>query len=207
MRAFLLAAACGLLSAAGCDWNADANSQPAGRSQSNSAGSVLVVNLDDVLKRTGRGVEFNSQLKAKREELTRQFTADAADAQKFFDEKKKAFGEKPTEEQQKELQNLRVQLAGAVRQAQMQANQEIAAHQKQLIANFREHVIPFTREIARQRNAGVVLARDDGVVLNYDSTVDITNEVVERMLRAEPAQTPASPSKAPEPPAGNTKTP
>jgi Skp family chaperone for outer membrane proteins len=189
---------CGSLAVlAGCDWNAGAQTPGADAA---AASSVAIVDLHDVLQRLGRDTEMNEELETKREELRQLLAKDTAAMQKEFADKKQQFGEEPTEEQQKELQALGARITLVTRQAQAQYNADFNTYRQQLINKFREQVKPVASAVAKERNALVVLARDDGVVLAYDAAVDITDDVVARMLNtpagaAPPAKKESEPAK------------
>lgn len=145
-------------------------------------GGAVVVNLQDVLQRLGRDAELNKSLQEKQQEQRQQLAGYTSTLRQQYEDKKAEFGDNPNEEQQRQLQALQVEMNLRLRQAQAQTNAEFTEYQKQLVSRFREQVKPVAREIAAERNANIVLARDDGVVLSFDASIDITDEVVERMI-------------------------
>jgi Skp family chaperone for outer membrane proteins len=174
---------------AGCGWNADAQTAPP-RADGTAAASVVVVNLQDVLERLGHDKDLNKQLQAKKEEQQQQFATLSADVKSQVAAKKAELGENATEQQKKELQSLELRLTLGLRQAQAQLNNEFNAYRLQLVNRFREQVKPVASTIAKKRKASVVLARDEGVVLVYENSVDITDDVVQGMLASPTAATP-----------------
>ena len=66
-------------------------------------------------------------------------------------------------------------------QAQRTAQNELSVYRQRLIQRFRDEVVPLAQEAASQRGLGVVLTKNDTVLLAFDNAHDITAAVVAKL--------------------------
>ena len=66
-------------------------------------------------------------------------------------------------------------------QAQRTAQNELSVYRQRLIQRFRDEVVPLAQEAASQRGLGVVLTKNDTVLLAFDDAHDITAAVVAKL--------------------------
>ncbi len=145
------------------------------------AHSVAVLDLDTVAKRVGRLDEINAAVKERQADLNERMEILRRSYQFEFDQKKSEFGDAPTDEQQKQLATIQQRMNNGIVQARQQAQQELALHQNALRTRFHEEVRPLARRIAEGRGMSVVITQN--FVFAAPETVDITNEVVEQMMK------------------------
>ena len=146
-----------------------------------SANKILVVDSHQVYVDLGRDLadlqtrqkekkRLEDQLKAVQQQVTDEIAAKEAE-----------FGDNPTEEQTKLLvamkQDAAVRMQGQISKSQ----QSLAKLDRQLRAQFRDAIKPIADEIAAQKGASLVLIASPDVILTVDSSVFITDEVVQEM--------------------------
>ena len=146
-----------------------------------SGAGVAVLDLERVAADTSRGVTITEAMQAQKATLESQLNSLRVSLQEGLAAKKNEFGETPTQEQQKVLQNLQKEIITKVTQSERQSQQELLRHQQQLLSDFRDELRPIAAEIARDRGAAVVLIANLTVVLSVDTTVDITKEVIAKL--------------------------
>lgn len=172
--------------------------------QSNRAsGGVAIVDLEAVAKRLGRDVAIAQELKTAGNELGTELVGVQKDLQGQFEKKKQEIGSSPNQTQQQSLEELERTLNTQFQQKQQEAQQEIAAKRNALVVRFREEVKPVAMKIAQGRGCSTVLVKNDNVILDSSSAYEITDEVIEVLVRSSggshvdtsaPASTPASSS-------------
>ncbi len=142
-----------------------------------SGGGVAVVDLDEVAKQIGASEEMSQALAARENDLNGQLQSLKANYVQQLESKKFEFGEERTEEQTTQLVAMGQQVKLNLAQAQRNAQGNLSAHRAQLIAKFREQVIPHAEKIAKQRGLSIVVPKNDGLLLAVDESVNITSEV------------------------------
>ncbi len=152
-----------------------------GSQEQKKVGGVAVVDLVEVVKRIGLDAEVNKSLKQERESLNQEYQKLQKSLSEKYDQKKKEFGEKPTEEQKKELLQLQNEHSVLLNRERVGSQQQIYVFQQRLVNRFREQVKPAAREVAAEKGLSVVITKHEGV-LTIDDAVEITDEVVAKML-------------------------
>jgi Skp family chaperone for outer membrane proteins len=149
----------------------------AGCDQMSGGSDVAVIDLGAVASATGQDEMMREQAEAGRNELSLQLQqlVQGLD-QQLVAETEKA-GDNPTPEQQQFLQQLNMQARQRITEAQTQAQGQIGQLEQTLVADFRASISPLAEEIAQANGASVILA-DDSYMFWFDSSVDITDEVI-----------------------------
>ena len=232
MEPAMLRVACGssfvalVLLLAGCDGPAAATgpvpttpiSSPAAAAPNQAPAGhagVAVIDLDEVAARLGRDVEIINEVKNKEAQLNQELDALRTSYSNQVEDKRRELELRPSAEQTKKLQVLDRDLGAKLQQAQLDAQRELIRHQNSLITRLRESVKPVARNVAASRGLKMVVAKNEDVVFTFDASLDITNEVVEKLLEQGLAAAPTGnanpppaptypPSSTPQPPAPRT---
>ncbi len=161
-----------------------------GGSSSNS--TVAIVNLDTVLKLTGADLEIATAIQEREKQIMAGLTKFQQDLESQYEAKQKEIGESPTDEQKRELQSLLNRLNAQNQQARQQASQNISTFQQDLYERFQEQAGPVSLEVAKEQGYSIVIGQNPSI-LAFDTSVDITDLVVERMktMKAEGGPTTA----------------
>ncbi len=173
------------LAIGGCNKGADQagdGARPAGQQS-----GVAVVDMDEVARRLGSDVSIVQAIKESQASLNRQLQTLQTSLQGQYQEQQRLVEGQLAEGAQdqtavKQLQGFGQQLNVQFAQAQQKAKSEINTHRGQLLQRFREEVKPVARELAAQRGLGVVITKNDSVLLTFDDAHDITDAVVEKLL-------------------------
>ena len=163
--ASLLAAVC----LTGCGW------------MEGSSGGVAVVDLDAVAKQIGATDEISQALKSRESNLNGQLQSLKANYVQQLEAKKIEFGQEPNEEQNTQLVAMGRQINLNLVKAQRTAQGNLNVHRAQLVAKFREQVIPIAEEIAQARGLTIVVPKNDSLILSVDDSVNITDEVAQQL--------------------------
>jgi Skp family chaperone for outer membrane proteins len=158
------------------------------------AGHVAVVDLDEVAKRLGRDVSMSESVRSKEASLNGEIATYWAAREKQLSEKRKEFGNQPSDEQKKLLTGMEIQARSQLNQLRTKAAGAVNQHRADVIRQFREEVKAAAQKIAEKKSIDLVLTKNDTVVFLYQSVVDITDDVVARMLPASSPATAAAPS-------------
>jgi len=159
----------------------------------NPSGGVAVIDLDLVAKRIGRQQKLEQELTEKQRELNSQLQAYEVSLRQLFDRKKQEIGGQPAAQQQRQLTQISNQLNAQFVQAQRGVNTNLNRQKQELIAEFRQEVVPFARQVANDRGLYIVITKNEALYLTYDPALDITEEVAERMLAAKGKESVNSP--------------
>ncbi len=186
-----------------------------GQAASDNRGRVAVVDLDKVAVALGWADELKQHVTAKGQELDVKFNALREDMRTTFEAERKKAGETPTDEQKNKLNQMAMELNRRLGETQNLMQNELGQVRLAAITKYRELIRPIARQVAEQRGYSVVIVPLDNV-LWYEPSSDLTDAVVDELLRNKPATglssipspssstTPASPSTPtpPAPPAG-----
>lgn len=203
VRILVLAWAIGLASLAGCDkplgaagsGNPTSDSTPSAR----PSGGVGVVDLDVVAKQLGRDAEMSATLKERVTALNDRLTAMKENLTRLYDAKREKFGDQPDEEQQKQLVAMQERMDAQLIETKRKADGELGVLRQQLVDQFREQTKPILKEVAASRGLSIVIPKNNALLLTIDPGVEITDEVVQKMLTLkapEAAETPERPKQA-----------
>jgi Skp family chaperone for outer membrane proteins len=174
---------------AGCDTaidpagTASASNIPAAPGGGAAAvGGVAVIDLDEVAKRMGDDLKIVNTIKQHESQLNESLQALQVSYTQQLENKRRAYGYKPSEEQERELQQLDVNLGTKLQEAQLSAQRELAVHQNSLVSRLREQVRPVARDVAKSRGLSTIVVKNLDVLFHYDPAQDITDEVIGKLL-------------------------
>lgn len=154
---------------------------------------IAFADLDAVARALGRDNAIEQSVGAKSQDLRTQLETAAVQLRDQLQEEQKKLGSSPTEAAQRELANL-----AQAAQRRMQENIQIAEAQvnefrASEITKFRDEVKPLAEEIAKARGAKAVLSSGVGIVW-FDTSVDITADLIEKMRAKGSATTGSEPT-------------
>lgn len=189
MRAWMgcLVAAALAVGVCGCDRS--------GRASANrpNIGAVAVIDLDRVAQKLGRDVQMAQLLQQRQVALNEQLTAIKVSYEQEISEKQSQFGSAPSQEQTQLLSTISQQAGANLNRVQQQAKNDLNQHRAGLIQQFREEVKPVARQVALERGLSLIVTKNDNVIFDFASAVDITNDVIQRMQQRPPqSNTPTS---------------
>ncbi len=190
--------------AAGCTSKNDtsAGTPAPGMNSGPGIGAVAVIDLNAIARRLGFDKQMAGAIKQRETSLNQQLVTTKASYEKQLVEKQRGFGPTPTREQAQLLVNMQQQAEASLSQVRQQARNDLTNHTAQLAQHFRGEVRPIAREVAREKGLSVVVTKNDSVLLDYDTAVDITEAVIERVLARQlgPAAAPAERTANRQPP-------
>lgn len=163
-----------------CGCNSD-ESQPS--SATTESGTVAVVDLDHLARSLGRDIEMVDSIKQAAGQLNSQLKVIQAQWEEEISDKKSEFGEEEelTDEQSQTL--LKMQTVGNLKlnQLRQQAQAKLRGHQLGLVKRYQDDIRPIAEEIAKEKGFSVVISKNQAVLLTFDDSVDITEEVGKRL--------------------------
>lgn len=147
---------------------------------------IAVIDLDAIARQLGRDRQMLAAIERHESSLNQQLQVVQANYQKELEQRRQEMTSGPAtlplaERQQHLLARFQEQAGGEVQQLRQQAKREMDRHRLQVIQDFREEVRPIAREVALARNLSLIVTKNDAVVFDYVSSIDITQEVVARM--------------------------
>jgi Skp family chaperone for outer membrane proteins len=157
-----------------------------------SRGNVAILDLQAVAARLGRSDEMKEVLSERGEELQSKLSTLKGDLQTKLDQKSKEIEEANGVADPKKLAQLQQDARGELNRALQQAQGELQKEARRTVMRFREEVKPVARRVARDRGLQIILTKNEAVVFEYDSAVDMTDAVVGEMIVREGAAKPAS---------------
>ncbi|QDS98878.1 OmpH family outer membrane protein [Adhaeretor mobilis] len=202
----------GLAITTGC--GQQAAEEPVAASSSLQVGNVAVIDLDRVAQLLGQDKRITQTLTAQQTKLQKQLSELASTYRRQITQQQQVQRQQATSAEnpkqgtisQGAAEQGAIQLASFQQQANAQLNKarqqvtrDLATQRSQLITEFRNQIKPYAREAARERGLSVILTHNDSVIYDYVASVDITQDVVDMILRQQQtarAATPASTQQA-----------
>ena len=90
------------------------------------------------------------------------------------------------------------QASANLNQVQQKAKNDLSQHGAQLVQQFRDEVKPIARQVASEKGLSIIVTRNETVVFDFTSAVDITEDVVRKMReRATPGVRQSSGNESP----------
>ncbi len=173
------------------------------------AGTIGIVDLDEVSKAVGWTSEVKSDQDAAVQDVKSQWQVFASSAQNALAAKRKAIGEAAhlspeqlvifnanqlnaedfqklplSKEQKEDFLRSNAEVAQAIKVATQQADQALQQHNAQVIQSLREAMTPAVRRVAVA--AGVTTVLPSNIVFYYDPSVNLSNQVVDDLHKAMP---------------------
>lgn len=188
-----------LLSSIGCNKTADdaTSNQP----------KFAVVYAEKLTKELGDDNRITEMV----QKISAQATKDVNDIQQTLqlqiDAKRKEYGDKPTEAQQRELALLIQNSKTTLRNNQLKAQQDYTTKRNNLINELRAEYKEITKKIAKAKNLDIVMYADTGPDMVFASEkVDITSDVLAAIRDARAASRNTITPPAPQPKPANSTT-
>jgi Skp family chaperone for outer membrane proteins len=182
MRAWMGPLAAGCLLAAslgGC--NRSEGPSPANRQAQNVLGAVAVIDLDTVAQKLGRDKKMSESIQQHEAALNQQLANIKVSYEKEISDKQSQFGQAPSQEQVQLLSNMSRQATASLNQVQQKAKSDLNQHRVQIVQQFRDEVKPIARQVASEKGLSIIVTRNETVVFDFTSAVDITEDVVRKM--------------------------
>lgn len=145
-------------------------------------GRGAVIDLQKVAEGTAWKRKIEDEINQRRTQLTQELSASFETMKKKYEEEKAKYGEKPTEEQQQQLNQLALQAQQLQQRNQQTAAQILQRLQNDLNGEFLARVKPIAEELAKQRGYSVVHVSN--YILYSEPTVDITNDVITELNKS-----------------------
>jgi Skp family chaperone for outer membrane proteins len=182
MRAWMgpLAVGC-VLAACSVGCNRPEGSASASRQTQNVLGAVAVLDLDALAQKLGRDKAMSQAIQQHQAALNEQLNNIKVSYEKEISEKQNQFGQSLSPEQSQLLTTLGRQAGANLNQAQQKAKSDLSQHAAQLVQQFRDEVKPIAHQIAAEKGISIIVTRNDTVVFDFTSAVDITEDVVRKM--------------------------
>lgn len=152
-------------------------------------GGLAVVDLDKVAVETGKNIDMKNVFQLQENSVKQQLARANISANSQLDAKVKEFGETPSDEQQKSLQQFRMNAGNVLGKLQNEAGTKLNQYRQDQIAKFRTEIKPLAQEIAAKRGLSIVIPKNEGLLLSVDPGVDITDDVIKAYLAKRPAPT------------------
>lgn len=147
-----------------------------------SSPTFAVIDLDVIAKRLGQDAKLDETIVSERAEVTQRLTALKEGFEKQLVQKKEEFGDELTEDEARLLLSLQSQANNHMTKAQHQAESSMRENAAKLVEQFREQARAIARAVAKERKLNLVVTKNPDLVFTYDSSIDITNEVADRMI-------------------------
>jgi Skp family chaperone for outer membrane proteins len=155
-------------------------------------GGVAVVDMDEVAKQLGSDVALLQEINAGQASLNKQLQSLQSSLQDKYQRKKQELEIRPVTEgakqepRKQQLTEFEQELNLQLNKARDTAQNELNNYRQQLVQRFRAEVAPAAQEAAAERGLGVVVTKNDTVLLAFDDAHNITTAVVAK-LRAQRA--------------------
>jgi Skp family chaperone for outer membrane proteins len=194
--------------ASGCGTSLWPSSETGGRAASTAGrlSGVAIVDLDEVAKQLGVDVWLVKDIRNGQDSLNQQLRTYQSTLQEKYRQKAHELEAQPVaggsnpEARKQQLTDLQRQFNLQLNEAQRSAQNELSVYRQKLIQRFREEVVPVAQEVAGQRGLGVVLTKNDTVLLAFDDAHDITSAVVARLRTRRTVATEAAATSSPSSP-------
>lgn len=179
--ACLITSVLGIVAVAGCGME---------ESAAPASGGMAIVDLDGIAKKLGRDQEMNAAIQQRQDAINQQLNDYRTALKQQFEKQKAEFGENPTDEQKQELALFEAKINQRFAQERAKAQNQLAAYQRGLIAEFREEVKPIAQKVAAENGMKVVVPKTD-LIFAFQPEADITDRVVAAMPASSAAKSAA----------------
>ncbi|MFG0247629.1 MAG: OmpH family outer membrane protein [Phycisphaeraceae bacterium JB051] len=146
-------------------------------SQTNQAGNMAVVDMDQIAMSTG----FDKMLGEQMMQINAQISTHLKEAQdkirQNLEARQQSLGENPTDQQKADFEQFSYEMDQQYRQELNKAQQASNQAHTSMIGQFRQKITPIAQNIARERGFDVVMTRTDAMLL-VAPAADITQDVL-----------------------------
>ncbi len=157
-----------------------------------AAGAVAVIDLDEIARRLGSDKQMAEAIAQRENALSKQLVELAQSYSAQIAEQKAKL---PANDQQQAgvtLASWQQQASASLNQVKQRATVDLQNHRVQMVQKFRDQIKPTARRVAQSRGLTVIVTKNDSVVFDYTSGVDITDAVVDELLASSTAAPPIS---------------
>lgn len=147
-------------------------------------GGVAILDIDEVARQLGVEEKVRVDLLNMQNNLNADLQRTQTTMQNQMSGVEKAAGEKPSEEQQKQIMATNQQLNEEFNRIKGQAQQTLAQERVQMINDFRVRLEPIALKAAEAQGLEVVLMKVTPPVFAYSTSVDITQATIKLALDA-----------------------
>lgn len=184
-----------VLCSAGCGPGAgnsrEASGQPGSAGTMGRLSGIAVVDLDEVAKQIGSDTVLVKALRDEQASVNQQLRSYQSTLQQNYLKKKRELesepaGNEPPEARRQLLAELERQFNLQLNQAARSAQTELKTREQKLVQQFREEVKPVARAAAAERGLGVVVTKNESVLLDFDDAHDITAAVAAKLRARQP---------------------
>ncbi len=169
-------------------------------------GGVAILDIDAVAKQLGVEEKVRVDLLNIQNSLNAELQKAQTTMQTQMNGVEKAAGEKPTEEQRKQIVATNQQLNDEFNRMKSQAQQNLAQERVRMISEFRTRLEPIALKAAKAIGLEVVVMKN-APVFAFDASVDITQETTRLALEAGMQVQPSALAPAVPAPAASQETP
>ncbi|MCE5327372.1 MAG: OmpH family outer membrane protein [Planctomycetaceae bacterium] len=155
---------------AGCDRN----------SSPDKGGAVAVIDLDKIANGIGELKRINDATNADTANVQQQLTALQNRLQAELNQAVTKAGATPTDEQKRNLEQMRLNGMAMLERARRQASEEVTRRRAVALNDFRQQVAPIAKSIAKDKGFDIVIIKAD-VILAMDEQVDISDPVLQEV--------------------------
>lgn len=146
-------------------------------------GGVAILDIDEVAKQLGVEEKVRVDLLNIQNSLNAELQKAQTTMQTQMDGVEKAAGEKPSEEQRKQILATNQQLNDEFNRMKAQAQQNLGQERVRMISEFRTRLEPIALKAAKAIGLDVVVMKN-APVFTFDASVDITQETTRLALEA-----------------------
>ncbi|MEN6662830.1 MAG: OmpH family outer membrane protein [Phycisphaerae bacterium] len=168
---------CGMLivvAVLACVAGCDRNSSP------DKGGAVAVIDLDKIANGIGELKRINDATNADTANVQQQLTALQNRLQAELNQAVTKAGATPTDEQKRNLEQMRLNGMAMLERARRQASEEVTRRRAVALNDFRQQVAPIAKSIAKDKGFDIVIIKAD-VILAMDEQVDISDPVLQEV--------------------------
>jgi len=141
---------------------------------------AVVIDIVLIAETTGITEELKIRTETMNQQLSDEIKALSAELRKEFEDEKASFGDNPSEEDEQKIQTLQGQIRKQLIEARKEKNARHTKEMSEVRQTYLDGIMSIAQMIAIEHGASIIL-KVMGVFWS-DGSVDITEEVIERML-------------------------
>lgn len=156
--------------------------------QGAKSSSVAILDIARVAKETGHSDKINQELQQVSEQLKKDLLDIQNKLQAELKTSQEKMGSTPTEQQRQEFGQMITDAQNRLKNAQNQAALTMQQKKNDAVKKLRDDIRSIAADIAKARGMQIVLLKNDNVILTYGEEIDITNEVIAKINKANPVK-------------------
>jgi len=147
---------------------------------------AVLINVSTVATASGINEQITKRTETMKQQLSEEMKALSARLNKEFEDEKAGLGDSPSEEDEKKIQALRQQLNKQIIQARSERSEKFKKEASEIRQSYLDGITSVAQMVALEHGASIIL-KARGVFWS-DGSLDITDEVLERMPGGEDTQ-------------------